>query len=508
MVDPHDEEMRQRALSEWASSKYAEFVVSPKTKVVKSWRISEELPAADLSHGGRWHKSFMVNCLTKYKGELVTHQGPTGRLYSTRDLLNWEKIHDFREEGADYVYANPAMQFEGDLYIGYAAPPLGYGVLKYDGETAKMVDFAPDEVSSLEVYNGELVAGILRDSRVYSSSTPGDPGSWSELFDLADSTGGMAESTAGSALARYPPEDNLYILEESVLPTTPNFDAEAAAIHRWDGTDLSRQYTPPYGRGYQNAICSFRPRSFASESEPNFLYCGLSSGDIVRYDGTDWIVEASLPFCPSNINKGVVPTEGTYVTHQIEDQFLIFSGGISAQGDDLLGDTERFQAGGSLWATDGLGNWFRLLEVPNQSFWNVTSFRGKLLFGTQYSGDQSYAAISAIGLPLQDLKEHPPRRQYFMEVDGLWKSLSIDAGDTSYPIPCLGYKDKTVYFLSDTDGTLTVEVDAIGDGNWQTYTTESITADEYDTIPLTGEICYVRISFDTAATVTGQLVVT
>ena len=91
-----------------------------------------------------------------------------------------------------------------------------------------------------------------------------------------------------------------------------------------------------------------------------------------------------------------------------------------------------------------------------------------------------------------------PVRQTF------WDGASISAGDTSDPLIVAGWSRKTVHFVSDTAGTLTVEVDPVNSGDWHTYDTVSVSADEMEFYEMPADVARIRLSFDTAATVTGR----
>jgi len=73
--------------------------------------------------------------------------------------------------------------------------------------------------------------------------------------------------------------------------------------------------------------------------------------------------------------------------------------------------------------------------------------------------------------------------------------LSIDAGSvTSHPFPVFGYSGKTIYFQADQPGTLDVEV-LMETGNWRTYSSETVSADELYYFIMTGEGVLARITF-------------
>jgi len=91
---------------------------------------------------------------------------------------------------------------------------------------------------------------------------------------------------------------------------------------------------------------------------------------------------------------------------------------------------------------------------------------------------------------------------YFEGTDGTtWKNASISAGDETKLVTIKRYTKKTIYFLSDTAGTLTIQV--VGpDGTRRTYDTVSIDADTLEAYIISGVVEKVALKFDTAATVT------
>jgi len=100
-----------------------------------------------------------------------------------------------------------------------------------------------------------------------------------------------------------------------------------------------------------------------------------------------------------------------------------------------------------------------------------------------------------------------PREVHFEEAhfegtDGtVWNNASIDAGDDTKLVRIKKYTKKTVYFLSDTAGTLTIQV-ADPDGTRRTYDTVSIDADTLETYIISGVMRMIALKFDSAATVT------
>lgn len=99
------------------------------------------------------------------------------------------------------------------------------------------------------------------------------------------------------------------------------------------------------------------------------------------------------------------------------------------------------------------------------------------------------------------------RTGYFMDDDGVaWDSKTVAINDETRPEECLGYEKKTTYFLSDTNGTLTIYADAVGDGDFQVYDTQTIIAGTSMPYPMTGGCRHVKLRFSAAAVVTAKFV--
>lgn len=88
-----------------------------------------------------------------------------------------------------------------------------------------------------------------------------------------------------------------------------------------------------------------------------------------------------------------------------------------------------------------------------------------------------------------------------------WNEETIEADAVSPAILTSGYRDKILTFITDTGGDLTIQTDPTGDGNWGTYDTVTFVANtrqDYN-FPSGMQHTRIRISFDTAAVVTGSL---
>ena len=82
---------------------------------------------------------------------------------------------------------------------------------------------------------------------------------------------------------------------------------------------------------------------------------------------------------------------------------------------------------------------------------------------------------------------------------------SIKADSYSDPISVYGYTRKTLMFLSDAAGDLTIEADVYGDGDWQEYDVVSVTANKPLWYTFTGDMVRVRLKFSANATATAKL---
>ncbi len=100
-----------------------------------------------------------------------------------------------------------------------------------------------------------------------------------------------------------------------------------------------------------------------------------------------------------------------------------------------------------------------------------------------------------------------PRRGYFFDPADLpWDNETIAANDETKPEECLGYSKKTIYFLSDANGTLTIYADATGDADFQVYDTIVVVANTVEVYPMTGGATYVKLAFSAIADVTAKYV--
>jgi len=117
------------------------------------------------------------------------------------------------------------------------------------------------------------------------------------------------------------------------------------------------------------------------------------------------------------------------------------------------------------------------------------------------------ALVRALRAELRDflpLYRYVPKNEYFDDDASPypdWNNRDISADDETKEVNVEGYQNKTIYFLSDTDGTLTIYVSE-PDGDWQTYDSVTITANTLKTYPMTGMAEKIKLKFSATAKVT------
>ena len=146
-----------------------------------------------------------------------------------------------------------------------------------------------------------------------------------------------------------------------------------------------------------------------------------------------------------------------------------------------------------------------MMPVPWVALYDVDFYEGYLVVGGNelywaqwYVRDLGPGMISLV--PLEHIPR-PPAPSYAI----IWDSESISAGEYSKPVITSGWTRKTLMFLADADGILTIEVDIDGSDNYKVYDTVSITANTPKWYIFTSDFAKMRLKFDTAATVTAKL---
>jgi len=132
---------------------------------------------------------------------------------------------------------------------------------------------------------------------------------------------------------------------------------------------------------------------------------------------------------------------------------------------------------------------------------SLLTWNGKLYIF--YTGeDASVSGRNRIGLAVSKIGKAVESDYFRNDARGAWNNVSIDADETTYGVPTLGYKHICAYFISDTSGDLELQVQE-PDESWWTYTTKSsIATNELVEIIPTGKFRGIRLRFSAAATVT------
>jgi len=95
-----------------------------------------------------------------------------------------------------------------------------------------------------------------------------------------------------------------------------------------------------------------------------------------------------------------------------------------------------------------------------------------------------------------EFTRQPIRQPFFDSSGNMLRGQSLDSGDiTSQHVSVAGFDKYTLYFRSDTAGTLTIEVKTIG-GTWRTYDTISISSGELESYILTGAAHVLRVNWN------------
>ena len=84
---------------------------------------------------------------------------------------------------------------------------------------------------------------------------------------------------------------------------------------------------------------------------------------------------------------------------------------------------------------------------------------------------------------------------YVESSDTLLAGYSFDSGSAaSHPVPIYGYENKTIYFMADKDGTVSIQVYTLS-GNWREYDSINYTAGKLLTYTMTGNALLARVVF-------------
>jgi len=103
---------------------------------------------------------------------------------------------------------------------------------------------------------------------------------------------------------------------------------------------------------------------------------------------------------------------------------------------------------------------------------------------------------------------YPPSTAYFGNDTAPypdWDALAIAGGDITLGVVVTGYAHKTICFISDAQGTLTIEVLEPDGATWRDFNVLGITANILRSYQMEEQATQVRISFSEAATVSAWI---
>jgi len=449
MVNPHNEEMRERALSKWASSKYA---VS---------ELIESITIDPLENG-------QLTALSVHKGKLYFFVSPAGWLYT----YDGEDVERVREQaalptghpqgwGGTMLFSityNDYVHFSGMLYYPGPDRTLGVVLRGKDGtwEDIKLEDeigYDPGEGGRPGVGPDGNLWDCFQDGTVCSSP---DGKSWSKEFNINDELGISGLYNIGSAIAYG---GNVWFK-----------DAYHDDLAYWDGTTLTTVSFPGV------------PWNLTHHPIKDLLLVTREDGSVVSFDGTD-VTEIGLANPPVSVSTLNYP-DRKY-------------GAGAENSRPLVHESPGAGGFGKVYVHDGY-QLPLLFESASRVHRETVKYRGEFYYGTHNQADQhNYCELRRLDWGTRRL-QYPPKGPY-----AIWDSASISAGEATPAILTKGYKEKTFSFTSDTAGTLTVQVDITGEGDWQDYYSAADTTLEFVTVD--EHFPRVRLTFDTAATVTATV---
>jgi len=437
-----------------------------------------------------------VEALIPYKEHLYAHVGPIGKIYKF-DGYEWSQVWSKDEIPVTdpfhpgwYAAMWAATRFkDGRLYFGGEHFQKPYGrniILAYDGETFELTElggYDTNEIVSLYHYGDALYAG---ERAIGGRAPPGTTAGW--LWRSYDGVTWeriwMEPGQRGlTCMEQY--GGDLYIGTEENPPSK---------IYRFDGSvPPTEVLSDPEIRRFK-VLGSLRGK----------LWCGALTTDyrfaLFSYDGSTW-------------NKIVFDFYGEpYGIFWAYDVMLI---GTASE----FGEAGKLRASGRILAFDGVRLW-EVLTLPSIGVSRIAPYAGTVYFGTLWETEPTLARYEGrrVGIYRLDPKDFvyplrlPPRTHYFYDSSDLVKvkDKTIGVGGfTSCPIPIIGFRSRTVYLLSDQGGTIDIEIDQFGDGDWQTYiSSDTVTANTLYRASITGDAAYLRISFTPSAeaAVTAKLV--
>lgn len=121
----------------------------------------------------------------------------------------------------------------------------------------------------------------------------------------------------------------------------------------------------------------------------------------------------------------------------------------------------------------------------------------EVLVGRSVPTEDVVANISLYGFRVNEGNEVEPLALplYIDSTNTKLAGYSVSSGSvTSHPIPIWGYENKTIYFMANQAGTLSIQIYTLS-GNWREYDSVSVTAGKLLYYKITGDALLARVVY-------------
>jgi len=390
-----------------------------------------------------WDNEHGIMYLKAYNDKLYAWNNDMGRVWEF-DGRNWKMIH---EEPL------PLPKFRG---VSYGAEifngKLNIGHFQFDGETWRTVSGLPEKssINALKEYNGRLYAVVY---------------TWPYTRNLYVSDDGLNFEvfwTAPSATADFLRSLEVYWNELYIGGYKPG----AAPIYKTDGATVTLDYTTSVDEVYLDVIggrlFAFSGKNIYAYADPRTRYLPTTWTDLgytlfgAFFKTVDWRGAVIFP----NVNTSLI--------------YALYSNIYS-----------------------------QLVAIPfHRSGYRAPSaevYNGRLYLC--HEGPIALEPRAASVWEFDELPTRPVPAHY-----RLWTDETVPvAGSRTLAPPTVGGR-KTFYLLSDQDGTVEIEVDIDGGGlgAYQTFDTDTVTANKLWRYTTLDEFCWARLHFTPSAEATVQ----
>jgi len=330
--------------------------------------------------------------------------------------------------------------------------------------------------------------------------------------------------------AYYLGDGTILVLEMHQVPVTPTTVPKIKRIRMSDKSVLSTLNLPT-GSGAQSAYPLPNPlewnghtlityRSFPGRN-PRVVEIDKTGSEVWAYEPTTPTLSTPSFAIRARGHMAVIPDFRHRVIEVNPDGTIGYQYGVTDRlgvGDNRLNTPENVvldpkRSEPKVLIAD-YGNDRIVVWYPYRNKWFYLPFIVQHVSGMAYNRlrDTLFACsndeLTIYELPIIEADKPP-----FLEsvADKLWDNETLGVGgDTTIPAICKGYKRKNIYFLTDTNGDITIEIDPDGGGNWMTLHSETAIGVRGTTNPWVFSTEYefwqLRVSFSAAATVSCWIV--